>query len=135
MMKLGEMGKISGNAYTALEVNGEDGEASEEDTEKSDLVSIEEEKRNSSLMEFCSSPSILKKSGHIKASDKLIRKVGVTNNQVKIVKNLSCPPQAREETQPKPRARQQHSLFGDPEKGQAVNAHFDVEAVQIDHAR
>ena len=130
MMKLGEMGKISGNAYTALDLNDDEGEVSEEETEKSDLVSTEQEKRNS-FREFCSSPSILKKNGHNRINDKLTRKVGVTTPQLKSVSHLDPP----EEGLPKPRARQQHSLFGDPEKGEAVTAQYDVEAVKLDHAR
>ena len=124
------MGKISGNAYTALDLNDDEGE----ETEKSDLVPTEQEKRNS-FKEFCSSPSILKKTGHANGSDKLTRKVGVTTTQVKTVSHLTTPPITIEEGQPKPRARQQHSLFGDPEKGQAVTAQYDVEAVKLDHAR
>ena len=129
-MKLGEMGKISGNAYTALDLNDDEGEDSEEETEKSDFIATEQEKRNS-FREFCSSPSILKKKGHVRTTDKLTRKVGVTTPQLKTVSHINSP----EEELPKPRARQQHSLFGDPEKGEAVSAQYDVEAVKLDHTR
>ena len=130
MMKLGDMGKISsGNAYTALDLNDdEEGEDSEE-TEKTDLVCEQQE-----IREICSSPSILKKNGRVRPGDKIVRKVGVTTpHHTKthvIISNNSV-----EDGQPKPRARQQHSLFGDPEKGEAVSAQLDVEAVKLEHGR
>ena len=115
---------LSGNAFTAYDLNDDEGEVSKEETY------TDQENRNS-FKEFCSSPSILKKNGQAR----LTRKVGVTTPQLKTVSHLTTPAITMEEEHPKPCARQQHSLFGDPEKGEAVTAQYDVEAVKLDHAR
>ena len=96
-----------------------DAEDSEEETEKSHLVSGVQE-----LTVVQDSPSILKRSGQ---NVQVARKVGVSNPQPKSM--------GQSEIKPTPRARQQHTLFGDPEKGEAVDGLYQVEAVKVNHVR